>query len=140
LDLVAKRPLSPHVFEIDGKQFHYKMPTPAISSIANRATGVMLSVGCGGAAWLALSGDAGAAIAVFKDAYPLLVFPAKFAVAFPLTYHYLAGLRHLYWDHYKYGNMVDKDSPLELSAVGRSSRALLGGGVAAAAALAVYAL
>jgi succinate dehydrogenase (ubiquinone) cytochrome b560 subunit len=42
---VAKRPVSPHVFEIDGKGTHYKMPINAISSIVNRATGVALSVG-----------------------------------------------------------------------------------------------
>ena len=41
----AKRPVSPHVFEIDGKSMHYKMPVNAISSIINRATGVALSVG-----------------------------------------------------------------------------------------------
>ena len=37
------------------------------------------------AADLALSGDLGASIAAFKDAYPLLVFPAKAVVAFPLV-------------------------------------------------------
>jgi hypothetical protein len=45
LQLVAKRPLSPHVFEIDSKQFHYKMPLGAVSSVTNRVTGVMLSIG-----------------------------------------------------------------------------------------------
>ena len=48
--LVANRPVSPHVFEITGLQPHYKFPLGAISSITNRATGCMLSVGaCGGA-------------------------------------------------------------------------------------------
>ena len=37
--------MSPHVFEIDGKSMHYKMPVNAISSIINRATGVALSAG-----------------------------------------------------------------------------------------------
>lgn len=41
----SKRPVSPHVFEIDGKSMHYRMPINAISSIMNRATGVALSVG-----------------------------------------------------------------------------------------------
>lgn len=45
LQLVAKRPVSPHVFEITGVQPHYKFPLGAISSITNRATGCMLSVG-----------------------------------------------------------------------------------------------
>lgn len=40
-----KRPISPHVFEIDGKSMHYKMPINAISSITNRATGVALTTG-----------------------------------------------------------------------------------------------
>jgi succinate dehydrogenase (ubiquinone) cytochrome b560 subunit len=43
--LIKKRPLSTDVLEIDGKQPHYKFPLGAISSIANRATGVALSVG-----------------------------------------------------------------------------------------------
>jgi hypothetical protein len=43
--LVAKRPVSPHVFEIDNKSFHYKMPVNALTSVTNRFTGVALSVG-----------------------------------------------------------------------------------------------
>jgi len=39
------RPLSPDVLEIDGKSAHYKFPWGALSSIANRVTGVALSVG-----------------------------------------------------------------------------------------------
>jgi succinate dehydrogenase (ubiquinone) cytochrome b560 subunit len=109
--LVAKRPVSPHVFEITGVQPHYKFPLGAISSITNRATGCMLSVGTWAAAYIALTGDLGAAINAFKEAAPLLVFPAKAVVAFPLIYHYLGGLRHVYWDHAKYGNQV----PLRLS-------------------------
>lgn len=85
LDLVSKRPLSPHVFDIDYKQMHYKFPLGAISSVTNRVTGVMLSVGAGAAAWLALSGDLVSSLEAFKTTYPLLVFPAKFAVSFPLV-------------------------------------------------------
>lgn len=140
LDLVAKRPVSPHVFEIDNRQFHYKMPLGALSSITNRATGVMMSVGAGAAGYIALTGDLGAAVAAFRESYPLLVLPAKFAVAFPLSYHYLAGVRHLYWDHYKYGNQADKHSPLEIPAVEASSKAVIGGAAVAAAALAVYSI
>lgn len=138
LDLVAKRPLSPHVFEIDFKQMHYKFPLGATSSIANRVTGVMLSAGFGAAAALSLTGDLAATIGAAKAAYPLLVYPAKFAVAFPLAYHYLAGLRHIYWDHYKYGNMAEKKSPLELPNVEASSKAVILGSAVLAAGLAVY--
>lgn len=43
--LVRKRPLSPDVFEIDGKSTHYHFQSNAISSIANRITGTILSFG-----------------------------------------------------------------------------------------------
>ena len=152
LDLVKKRPLSPHVFEIDEAEsttssrgmvpkFHYKMPLGAVSSVTNRATGVMLSLGAGAAGWAALSvGDLATAIASFKEAYPLLVVPAKFAVSFPLLYHYLGGLRHLYWDHYKYGNQSDRDSPLEYSRLEQSSKMLLMSGGIGSLMLALYSL
>ena len=97
LDLVAKRPLSPHVFEIDYKSMHYKFPLGAISSVTNRATGAMLSVGAGAAAWLALGGDLAASIDAFKAAYPLLVVPAKFAVSFPLVGAGWVGAPFLWW-------------------------------------------
>ncbi len=42
---MAKRPVSPHVFEIDGKGMHYKMPINAVTSITNRVTGTALTVG-----------------------------------------------------------------------------------------------
>ncbi|GLC52399.1 hypothetical protein PLESTB_000624900 [Pleodorina starrii] len=45
LDLIKKRPLSPDVLEIDNKSLHYKFPLGALSSIANRVTGVAMSVG-----------------------------------------------------------------------------------------------
>ena len=98
-----------------------------------------MSVGFGGVALLSLkNGDVGALIASYKSAYPLLVFPAKFAIAFPLSYHYLAAVRHMYWDHYKYGNMIDKNSPLELQNIQASSKAVILGGAVLAAGLAVY--
>lgn len=147
LDLVKKRPLSPHVFDDVGvglsmpPKFHYKMPLGAVSSVTNRATGVMLSLGAGAAGWAALvSGDLGTAIASFKSSYPLLVIPAKFAVAFPLVYHYLGGLRHLYWDHYRFGNQSERDSPLEYGKMEQSSKALLVTGSLGAAMLALYSL
>ena len=96
--------------------------------------------GTGAAAYLALTGDLGASIVAFKAAYPLLVFPAKAAVGFPLIYHYMAGLRHMWWDHAKYGNQADKDSPLEVPAVERSSKLLLGGSAAATALAALYSI
>lgn len=43
--LIQKRPLSPDVIGLDGKSAHYKFPMPALSSITNRVTGVVLSCG-----------------------------------------------------------------------------------------------
>jgi hypothetical protein len=46
VQLAGKRPVSPHVFEVDAPtQFHYKMPINAISSIANRVSGSVLTGG-----------------------------------------------------------------------------------------------
>jgi hypothetical protein len=46
VQLAGKRPVSPHVFEVDAPtQFHYKMPINAVSSIANRVSGSMLTGG-----------------------------------------------------------------------------------------------
>lgn len=44
LQMVSKRPVSPHVFEVDQPtKAHYKMPMNAVSSIMTRATGCVLS-------------------------------------------------------------------------------------------------
>jgi hypothetical protein len=44
LQLAAKRPVSPHVFEVDKPtEFHYKMPINAVSSILTRASGFALT-------------------------------------------------------------------------------------------------
>lgn len=42
---IQHRPMSPDVLTLDGKQLHYKLPIGAISSIANRVSGVGMSVG-----------------------------------------------------------------------------------------------
>jgi succinate dehydrogenase/fumarate reductase cytochrome b subunit len=54
------------------------------------------------------------------------------------VYHYLAGLRHIYWDHARYGNQADKNSPLEVPAMASSSKLLLGGSAAATVLAALY--
>lgn len=45
MQLLKKRPVSPHVFDIDNKHPHYKQPWGALSSITNRVTGVALTGG-----------------------------------------------------------------------------------------------
>jgi succinate dehydrogenase (ubiquinone) cytochrome b560 subunit len=89
------RPVSPHVTI-------YAFPITALSSIANRVTGVALSFGCLGLGAIELAGGNGAALHVMESIAAssfLVAGPAKFAVSFPLIYHYLGGVRHLMWDY-----------------------------------------
>merc|ERR1711998_355247 len=85
------RPVSPHVFI-------YAWPPVAISSITNRFTGVGLSIGMFGMGAVAMTGGDCAALASSLGASsigPLV----KASVAFPLAYHYIAGVRHVMWDN-----------------------------------------
>lgn len=70
--------------------------------------------GAWGAGAVALQGDLVAAVDGFKAAAPMLVLPAKFAVAFPLVYHYLGGVRHVFWDKSHYGNMARPQGELRV--------------------------
>lgn len=86
------RPVSPHV-QI------YKFPPSAIASIMNRATGVGLSVAIVSAGMISIAGgDVLGVVHGMKTNVSLLVPVTKFCLAFPLVYHTLGGLRHLYWD------------------------------------------
>ena len=107
-----ERPISPHVSI-------YRFPLPAIASITNRATGVALFVGAAGVAGASLVDPLGAfhAVEALKTGAPGLVPVAKALVAFPVVYHYLAGLRHLYWDSSAKG--------LDLETVNRGSTILI---------------
>jgi len=134
---LKKRPVSPHVFEIDGKGFHYKMPINAVSSITNRATGVALTGAISGAGLIALTGDLPGTIDYIKAASPAFTVLLKAGVSFPLIYHYLAGLRHVVWEHAKIGKQADKTSLLENETVDKSSKAIFVASVAGTLALAV---
>ena len=125
LDLVKKRPLSPDVLTLDGKGMHYKMPPAAISSIANRVTGVAMTGAMVALAGAGLTGDTVALIESFKALGPAAVVPAKVGVTFPILYHLLGGVRHLVWDSSKVGNQVTP-SMLDRAAVEQSSYALFG--------------
>ena len=95
----------------------YALPVAAVSSILNRVTGMALSVGIFGIAGASLIGmDVVPIVNSIGNSYVGPV--AKLAVAFPLVYHYLAGVRHLMWD---------KSPPLlETKLVTQSSYILLG--------------
>lgn len=90
------RPLSPHLTI-------YKQPITAISSISNRISGIALGTGIAAASTLAIvatNGDIRPYIFRAQDSVPYFAPVAKFLVALPLTYHWLAGARqmvmHLY--------------------------------------------
>lgn len=85
------RPVSPHVTV-------YRFPIVSISSITNRVTGVMLSAGVTGIGALTLMGIDAPSMMQTIGATPIAPI-LKFAVAFPLTFHYLGGVRHIIWDH-----------------------------------------
>jgi succinate dehydrogenase (ubiquinone) cytochrome b560 subunit len=98
----------------------YAFPFPAIVSVSNRFAGVALAAGfwAAGAASLVCP----TAIPVvwgFLKASPILLAMAKAAIAFPLSFHYFAGIRHLVWDNTNWG----LDS---VEAVERSSMVLVG--------------
>lgn len=58
----------------------------------------VILLGLTGIGALALAGvDVPALMSAVGDC-SLLGTAAKFAVTFPLTFHYLGGIRHLYWD------------------------------------------
>ncbi|GLI61724.1 hypothetical protein VaNZ11_004148, partial [Volvox africanus] len=76
LDLIKKRPLSPDVLEIDNKSLHYKFPLGALSSIANRVTGVAMSVGFAGAGILALRGSLDGVVTSLAGNF-VFAFPLK---------------------------------------------------------------
>lgn len=97
------RPISPHVTI-------YAFPVPALASITNRATGVALSVGVMGMSFVALGGgcDIPAYVETLKTSVPVLMPLCKMLVAFPVVYHTVAGVRHMYWD--KTAKGLDLDS------------------------------
>jgi succinate dehydrogenase (ubiquinone) cytochrome b560 subunit len=119
------RPVSPHVTI-------YAFPVGAISSITNRVTGCALSFGAFGLAGLDIVGGAGTSLELMQTIGSqgfLVAAPAKFAVAFPILYHYFAALRHFAWDYFPdYLNNTD---------VPKTSWALLGGSTVISAGLMV---
>lgn len=87
------RPLSPHLQV-------YKRQLTSVMSILHRGTGVVLALGSlVVAAWLVAA--AGSADAYASFAACLASLPGKlalFAFSASLVYHFLNGIRHLFWD------------------------------------------
>uniref|UniRef100_A0A8D2IYP9 Succinate dehydrogenase cytochrome b560 subunit, mitochondrial n=1 Tax=Varanus komodoensis TaxID=61221 RepID=A0A8D2IYP9_VARKO len=88
----SNRPLSPHVTI-------YKWSLPMIMSITHRGTGIAMSLGVSlfGLSALVLPGHFADHVELVRSLSlgPALIYSAKFALAFPLTYHTWNGIRHL---------------------------------------------
>jgi succinate dehydrogenase (ubiquinone) cytochrome b560 subunit len=116
------RPVSPNV-EI------YAFPIAAVSSITNRVTGVVLTVGATGIAAMSIVGvDVASLMMTLGNSAIGPVF--KFSVAFPLLYHYLGGVRHVYWDK--------KPETINNESVEKLSQALFGAAAVGAVGAALY--
>ncbi len=98
------------------------------------------AAGIGAAGAIALVGDLPATLDAFKASYPLLVYPTKAIVAWPLCYHYLGGVRHIIWDKHSMGKQAEKKSYLENEAVDKSSKLILGTSIVATLGLTVLQL
>lgn len=112
------RPVSPHVTV-------YAFPAVALSSITNRVTGCALSVGCAGLGLIELVGGTGSSLSLMQTIGGqgfVIAATAKFAVSFPIVYHYFAAVRHFMWDK--------TPAMLENEAVQRSSYILFGASTA----------
>lgn len=96
----------------------------------NRVTGVALSVGITGVGSLALAGCDLPSLAALLGSITLVGPLAKFAVSFPLVYHYLGGVRHTVWDRIP-------ESTLTTEEVTKSSYLLLGASVIASVGIAL---
>jgi len=74
----------------------------AVSSIAHRVTGTVLTLGCAGLSVLEIAGGGGTALHLMQTVGgmgPVVSTGAKFSIAFPFIYHYLTGVRHLVWKY-----------------------------------------
>eukprot|EP01119_Soliformovum_irregulare_P005334 TRINITY_DN17104_c0_g1_i1.p1 TRINITY_DN17104_c0_g1~~TRINITY_DN17104_c0_g1_i1.p1 ORF type:complete len:194 (-),score=33.34 TRINITY_DN17104_c0_g1_i1:46-603(-) len=88
----APKTVSPHLTI-------YAFPLPAITSITHRITGVGLTLGAAGVAGLSLfNPDALIPVMDYFGNSSALRPLAKFLVTFPLAYHTIFGIRHLWWD------------------------------------------
>ena len=88
------RPVSPHLTI-------YRLPLIAWSSVTVRITGVIGSAmvfGIAGATILGGGDFVSDIVQMGVAANPMVVPVAKFAIAWPLTYHWLGNMRHMFWD------------------------------------------
>lgn len=90
-----KRPLSPFMIGP-----YYRLQLTSMMSFAHRATGVLLALGALVlAAWLLAAAGSAEAYAAFAACLGSPVGKlGLFAFSASLVYHFLNGIRHLFWD------------------------------------------
>ncbi|KAL8588753.1 hypothetical protein ACOMHN_042095 [Nucella lapillus] len=90
-----KRPLSPFLTV-------YKPHLAMMTSLTHRVTGVVMMCAATTVSitLLALPGDFPHYLELVKNLAlgPVIIYSAKLILAFPVTYHFLNGIRHLAWD------------------------------------------
>jgi succinate dehydrogenase / fumarate reductase cytochrome b subunit len=94
-----KRPLSPHL-QI------YKPQISSISSITHRITGVMLYFTIIAISWyivyyayqINISSDSVSCECLLNDILSYFLYAGAIFAVFALYYHFLNGIRHLFWD------------------------------------------
>lgn len=87
------RPLSPHLTI-------YRFGLNAITSVGHRGTGIFMAgaLGSAGIGLMVSSHDLAYFIEAMRDTGFMLPL-AKMAVAGPLSYHFMTGVRHVLWDN-----------------------------------------
>ncbi|MFY8095666.1 MAG: succinate dehydrogenase, cytochrome b556 subunit [Niveispirillum sp.] len=104
-----QRPLSPHLQV-------YRLPLPALTSIAHRITGVGLTVGTLLLVWWLVAAAAGPE--AYATASGFIASPIGLVLMFGWTaalwYHLLNGLRHLIWDGAKMLTLAQSYSSAKL--------------------------
>ncbi|XP_059164062.1 succinate dehydrogenase cytochrome b560 subunit, mitochondrial-like isoform X2 [Physella acuta] len=89
------RPLSPFLTV-------YKPHLAMMTSLTHRVTGVVMQVVICGTSilLLCLPGDYKTNLEYIRNLSlgPVIIYALKYIFAFPVTYHFLNGLRHLAWD------------------------------------------
>mmetsp|Transcript_1465 Transcript_1465/g.3038 ORF Transcript_1465/g.3038 Transcript_1465/m.3038 type:complete len:171 (+) Transcript_1465:64-576(+) len=87
------RPLSPHLTI-------YRFGLNAITSVGHRGTGMFMAgaLGSAGIGLMVSSHDLAYFIEAMRDTGFMLPL-AKMAVAGPLSYHFMTGVRHVLWDN-----------------------------------------
>ncbi len=115
------RPVSPHVTI-------YSFPLAAITSVTHRITGGLLTIGMYGVGIGALCG-LDVAHAMFSLGQSSIGPLAKMTVAFPVVYHALGGVRHLYWEVKPEGLNPDSQRQASVYLVGATGALTLIAGV-----------